>query len=163
MTVLLHDGRPPPWGGTGSRRWAWHRLSSRWAERIVRHAGITAGDLVLDVGAGSRRAARAVGASGRTGHRRRAPPRSRPLQLERRFAYRDVRVVGADAADLRLPRRPFKVVANPPFTVTVALLKRLLAPGSHGWCRPTSCSPATPAALGRGPRTGARRYKATTT
>ena len=38
----------------------------------------------------------------------------------------DVVVVQADAADLRLPRRPFVVVSNPPFAITTALLKRLL-------------------------------------
>lgn len=42
-----------------------------------------------------------------------------------------VRVVRADAGDLRLPRRPFRVVANPPFMVLSGLLRRLLAPGSR--------------------------------
>jgi 23S rRNA (adenine-N6)-dimethyltransferase len=42
-----------------------------------------------------------------------------------------VRVVRADATDLRLPRRPFKVVANPPWSITTALLRRLTAPGSR--------------------------------
>jgi 23S rRNA (adenine-N6)-dimethyltransferase len=42
-----------------------------------------------------------------------------------------VTVVRTDAADLRLPRRPFRVVANPPFGITTALLSRLLAPGSR--------------------------------
>lgn len=51
--------------------------------------------------------------------------------LRERFADTDVRVVDADAASLRLPRRPFRVVANPPFALTTALLKRLLAPGSR--------------------------------
>src|SRR5690606_25857035 len=78
--------------------------------------------------------------------------------LRDRFAGDDVTVVRADAADLRLPRRPFRVVANPPFGVTSRLVKRLLAPGSrllradlvprvapaHGW------------ASGRGP--GAARW-----
>ena len=41
------------------------------------------------------------------------------------------RVVRVDAADLRLPRRPFRVVANPPYGITSALLRRLLAPGSR--------------------------------
>jgi 23S rRNA (adenine-N6)-dimethyltransferase len=39
--------------------------------------------------------------------------------------------VQADAADLRLPRRPFQVIANPPFAITTALLRRLLSPGSR--------------------------------
>ncbi len=40
-------------------------------------------------------------------------------------------VVQADARDLRLPRRPYHVVANPPFDVTTALLRRILQPGSR--------------------------------
>lgn len=43
----------------------------------------------------------------------------------------DVIVVQADARDLRLPRRPFHVVANPPFGATAGLLRRLVAPGSR--------------------------------
>lgn len=51
--------------------------------------------------------------------------------LRDRFAGCPVTVVQADAADLRLPRRPFRVVANPPFAVVKPLLGRLLAPGSR--------------------------------
>jgi 23S rRNA (adenine-N6)-dimethyltransferase len=40
-------------------------------------------------------------------------------------------VVQADAADLRLPGQPFRVVANPPFAITTALLRRLLGPRSQ--------------------------------
>lgn len=40
-------------------------------------------------------------------------------------------IVSADAADLRLPRRPFHVVANPPFGVSADLLRRLVHPGSR--------------------------------
>jgi 23S rRNA (adenine-N6)-dimethyltransferase len=39
--------------------------------------------------------------------------------------------VRADGADLRLPRRPFRVVANPPFGITSALLRRILSSGSR--------------------------------
>lgn len=49
----------------------------------------------------------------------------------RRLVGHDAVVVCADAADLRLPRRPFHVVANPPFAVTTPLLRRLLHPGSR--------------------------------
>jgi 23S rRNA (adenine-N6)-dimethyltransferase len=55
----------------------------------------------------------------------------RAAGLERRFAGEPVTVVRADAADLRLPRRPFKVVANPPFAITTALLRRLTGPRSR--------------------------------
>lgn len=37
-----------------------------------------------------------------------------------------VRVIPTDLARLRLPRRPYRVVANPPFGITTELLRRLL-------------------------------------
>jgi len=55
----------------------------------------------------------------------------RAQHLRARFGGGVVRVVRADATDLRLPRRPFRVVANPPFAITTALLRRLVAPGSR--------------------------------
>lgn len=45
--------------------------------------------------------------------------------------HRRLTVVRADAADLRLPRRSYHVVANPPFAITSALLRRLLQPGTR--------------------------------
>ena len=55
----------------------------------------------------------------------------RASELRDRFPGRHVTVVQADVRDLRLPRRPFRVVANPPFTCTAAILRRLLSPGSR--------------------------------
>ncbi len=89
------------------------------------------GDLVLDIGAGTGALTRELrGAGARVvaveAHAGRAD------ELRRRFASDDlVTVVRADAADLRLPRRPFRVVANPPFSVTSPILRRLLSPGSR--------------------------------
>jgi 23S rRNA (adenine-N6)-dimethyltransferase len=54
----------------------------------------------------------------------------RARALSERFGD-DVIVVRADAADLRLPRRPFHVVSNPPFAITSALMRRLLHRGSR--------------------------------
>jgi 23S rRNA (adenine-N6)-dimethyltransferase len=96
---------------------------------VVADAGIAPGDLVLDVGAGRgalvapmvERGARVVAIEL---HPRRAG------ELRTRFGERVV-VVRADASDLRLPTRPFRVVANPPFAITTALLRRLVAPGSR--------------------------------
>ncbi len=44
--------------------------------------------------------------------------------LERR--YPDARVVCGDALRIPLPRRPFSVVANLPFAISTAMLRRLL-------------------------------------
>lgn len=57
------------------------------------------------------------------------PTMIRTLRL--RFAADPVVVVAADAADLRLPRRAFRVVANPPFAIAMALVRRLVAKGSR--------------------------------
>lgn len=67
---------------------------------------IAAGSLVVDVGAG--RGALTV-----------------PLARAAGVADR-VRVVATDLDRLRLPRSPYRVVANPPFGRTSALLRRLL-------------------------------------
>ena len=114
----------------GRTRWGWHQLSDNYARRFVRDAGIRSGDLVVDVGAGTGAITAALVDAGARViavelHRGRA------RFLADRFAGAPVTVVVTDAADLRLPRRPFRVVANPPFTVTTALLRRLTAPGSR--------------------------------
>jgi 23S rRNA (adenine-N6)-dimethyltransferase len=115
---------------SGNSPWGWHRLSPSWAERLVADAGISPGDLVIDVGAGTG----AVTAPLVTAGARVIAVEMHPHRLavlRERFAADDVTVVRADAGDLRLPRRPFRVVANPPFAVTSGLLARLLAPGSR--------------------------------
>lgn len=116
--------------GVGSPVWGWYRLDPSWAERLVAGAGIEAGDLVLDIGAGDGAlTAPLVAAGARVIAFELHPGRARALR--RRFADRDVVVVQADARDLRLPRRPFRVVANPPWAIATSLLQRLLAPGSR--------------------------------
>lgn len=111
------------------RRWGWHQLDPEVAQRLVADAGLPRRALVLDVGAG-------LGAITRplvdAGHRVIAVEAhaGRAAALRDRFDG-TVTVVRADAADLRLPRRPFHVVANPPFAITSALLRRLLHPGSR--------------------------------
>jgi len=138
--------------------WGFHELSRGWATRLVDHAAVARGDLVLDIGAGSGVITAALLRAGASVIAIELNP-SRAAKLRTRFAGAPVKVVRADAADLWLPRRPFRVVANPPFHRTTAILRRLT----------TSSSPLVAAAVvlpatatmrwssGRGARGGTSR------
>jgi 23S rRNA (adenine-N6)-dimethyltransferase len=116
-------GGKPPWG--------WHRLADRWADQLVADAAVTPGELVLDIGAGTGAVTAPLVAAGARVIAVELHP-GRLAALRNRFAaVPAVTVVRADAGDLRLPRRPFRVVASPPYAVTALLLRRLLAPGSR--------------------------------
>lgn len=84
---------------------------------------------MLDVGAGTGAITAPLVAAGMRVIAVEAHP-GRAAHLRRRFGDRVV-VVQVDASDLRLPRRPYHVVANPPFEISTALLRRLLQPGSR--------------------------------
>lgn len=83
-------------------------------------------DLVMDLGAGTGAiTAQLV----RTGARVLAVERDEEFvgDLERRYGeHENLRVVQADLLSVPLPRREFAVVANIPFSITTALLRRLL-------------------------------------
>lgn len=112
-------------------RWGFHQLTDEWARRLVTDAHISNGDLVLDIGAGSGAITRPLAEAGARVIAFELHP-TRVRELRSRFALVDrVKVVQADAGDLRLPRRSFHVVANPPFSITSGLLRRLLSPGSR--------------------------------
>ena len=114
----------------GNRWWGFHQLSDQWATRLVEHAGVGAGDLVLDIGAGTGTiTAPLLGIGARVVAIELHP--ARLAALRERFDVDSVRIVRADATDLRLPRRPFHVVANPPWATTTAVLRRLVHPGSR--------------------------------
>jgi 23S rRNA (adenine-N6)-dimethyltransferase len=115
---------------SGQARWGWHRLSPRWADQIVADAQVSPGDLVVDIGAGTGALTASLVAAGARVIAVELHPQ-RIEVLRKRFAHDPVTVVRADAAGLRLPRRPFLVVANPPFAASTAILRRLLAPGSR--------------------------------
>lgn len=51
----------------------------------------------------------------------------RVAHLRERFAADPVRVVQVDVRALRLPRRPFRVVASPPYALTSDVLRLLLS------------------------------------
>lgn len=114
----------------GSRRWGWHRLAEPWPARIVRAAGVRPGELVLDVGAGDGALTAALVAAGARVialelHR------ARLARLRDRFTDAPVRVVRADASELLLPRRPFRVLANPPYAISVSVLRGLVSRDSR--------------------------------
>ena len=144
------------------RYWGYHQLADLWAYRLVAGAGVRPGDLVLDVGAGTGTITRHLVAAGaRVMAFETHPDRAR--QLRSRFQDQPVKVIPADGADVRLPKQSFRVVANPPFGITTALLRRLLDPSS----RVLSIDIVVPAQLGarwaggRGP--GTRRWSRTFT
>jgi len=110
-------------------RSGWHQLDRRWASQLVRAAQIAPGDLVLDVGAGTGAITEQLLRAGASVVAIEVHPRRASI-LRARFAGLPVTVAHVDATDLRLPRRPFKVVANPPFGITTALLRRLTSTSS---------------------------------
>jgi 23S rRNA (adenine-N6)-dimethyltransferase len=104
-----------------------HFLAGAWlAAELAEQAGVGAGDLVVEIGAGTgvltealaRRAGRVVAVE--------YDPRLAERARARLAGFGNVRVVTADALALPMPRRPFRVVANPPFGSTRAILRRLL-------------------------------------
>lgn len=116
--------------GVRASHWGWHQLQGGAARRLVAGAGVRPGDLVVDVGAGTGAVTGPLVAAGARVVAVELHPR-RAAALRARFDRDPVTVVQVDASDLRLPRRPFRVVANPPFSITTSILRRLLAPGSR--------------------------------
>jgi 23S rRNA (adenine-N6)-dimethyltransferase len=110
-------------------RWGWHELDGRWAELLVERAQLPSGDWVLDIGAGHGALTAPLIATGARVIAVEAHP-GRAAYLQARFG-KSILLARADAGDLWLPRRPYHVLANPPFGITSSLLCRLLQPGSR--------------------------------
>ncbi len=109
------------------RAWGWHRLTDEWAARVVAAAGVRPGELVIDLGAGDGALTAPLVRAGARVIAVELHPRRAAL-LRTRFP--EVTVVAADAAAFRLPVRPFRVVASPPYGISSAVLRTLLAPGT---------------------------------
>ncbi len=101
------------------------------AARLVALAQLTPDDLAVDLGAGHGAiTAPLAAAAGRVLAVECHPARARVLG--RRFADDErVHVVEGDLLDVPLPREPFTVVANLPFSIGTMAVRRLLADG-HG-------------------------------
>lgn len=103
-----------------------HALADRIAAALVAAAGIGPDDLVLDIGAGMGAVTRPLA---RTGARVIAVERDAWIaqRLSRRMEpWPNVTVLTGDALLVPLPGRPYRVVANLPFAITTALLRRLV-------------------------------------
>ena len=82
-------------------------------------------DLVLDLGAGDGALTTHLLTAGAEVVAVELHPR-RAAALRERFADRDLTVVRCDLRDLRLPRRPFRVVSSPPYQLSTDLVRILL-------------------------------------
>ena len=106
---------------SGRRPWGWHRLDPYWAEQIVAAAAIRPGELVVDVGAGTgalampliQAGARVIAVELHAGRAR---------QLRAKLSDHAASIVECDLADFIPPGRPFRLLANPPYALTAAVL-----------------------------------------
>ena len=110
--------------------WGWYRLADHVAKSLVDAARVGEGDLVLDLGAGDGIITRRLAETGARVIAFELHP-ERAATLRRWAAESHVKVVRADVRDLRLPSRPFRVVANPPFDGISAILVRLTSGSSR--------------------------------
>jgi 16S rRNA (adenine1518-N6/adenine1519-N6)-dimethyltransferase len=107
-------------------------ISRRVLDRIIEVAGLSADDVVLEVGAGIGTLTVALARAGARVVAVEVDARFIPLLREVCAPYRAVEIIHADAMDLAwdtLPSPPTKVVANLPYSIASPLVIRLLDDG----------------------------------
>ena len=96
---------------------------------MVAEANPRRGELIIDAGAGHGALTTHLLDAGAKVLAVEAHP-GRAARLRDRFG-RAITVIEADVLDLRLPHRPFRVVASPPYGISSPLLRLLLTPRSN--------------------------------
>ena len=100
--------------------------SRRLSAELVEQAGVGSTDLVFEIGAGAGRLTEALAHSGAHVLAVEFDP-DLAQGLRRRFAKQSlVRILEADALEVRFPSRAFRAFGNIPFSITTAILRRLL-------------------------------------
>jgi 23S rRNA (adenine-N6)-dimethyltransferase len=119
-----------------SRRLGQHFLGSQQlASRLVADAGVHDCDRVVDFGAGTGVLTNALAREAASVLAIEVDP-ALAQRLARRFATTpNVVVLLADVRDVPMPSTPYRVVANPPFGRTTAILHRLLDHPAGGLIR----------------------------
>jgi 23S rRNA (adenine-N6)-dimethyltransferase len=113
--------------GAPRRGYGQHFLRSpRVAASIVEGAGVRADELVVEIGAGSGRLTAPLAERAAEVVAVELDPVWATGLRERFRGRRNVRVLEEDALVVPLPRKPFRVVANVPFHLTTAILRRFL-------------------------------------
>ena len=124
------SGRPPTERDTRRRELGQNFLVDQQViERFIRSLDLRAGELVIDLGAGTGALTRPLLDAGvEVWAIERDPAWSTRLRrsVESGGAHGNSRVIEVDLRHLRLPRTPFRVVANPPFGLTTEILAKLL-------------------------------------
>ena len=105
-------------------------MRRRWAERVVAEADVRPSGMVLDLGAGTGALTRPLSRVARQVvaielHEGRASALRAALD-----AQSGIRFVVGDVLDTALPGRPYRVLANPPWGIAAALVRRITEPGT---------------------------------
>jgi 23S rRNA (adenine-N6)-dimethyltransferase len=103
-----------------------HFLDPKLASELVRHARISSGEVVLEIGAGTGTLTRELARVAGSVQAIEVDPRL-ASRLRRTFVETEnVTVIEADALTVALTRAPFRAYGNIPFGSTTAILRRLL-------------------------------------